>query len=82
VRDRHHEQRVAIRRGLGRRLRADYAARAAAVIDIHFGAELLGELVGNQPPHHVIAAAGREWNDQPDRSRCICLRLCVPRRGR
>jgi hypothetical protein len=67
MRDRHHQQRVAVRRGGCRGLGADHAAGAAAVVDEHLVAELLGELVGDQPPDHVIAAAGRERNDQPHR---------------
>ena len=30
-------------------------------------AELDRKLFGDQPPDHVIAAARREWNDQPHR---------------
>ena len=77
MRDRNDQQRVAIGRSGGDRLGADHAAGAAAIVHEHLVAELLGELVRDQPPDHVVAAAGRERNDQPHR-----LVGIVGRRGR
>src|SRR4051794_19054339 len=73
--DRHDQQRVAVRRCGGRGLGAEHAACAAAIIDEHFVPELFGKLVCDEPPDHIVAAAGRKRNDQPYRlvgifSRC------------
>ena len=70
--------RVAVRRGVRRQLGADHAAGAGAVVDDHLLAELVAHLLRDDAADHVVAAAGRERNDQPDRPVGI-IRL---RRGR
>ena len=60
------QERVAVGRRLGRRLGADHAAGAAAVLDDELLAEGLAELVGPGPGDDVGGAAGRERHDDLD----------------
>ncbi len=66
-RDRHHQERVAIRRRLGDDVGADAAARAWPVLDHHLLAQRLGELVGHHARQDVGRLAGREGHDDLDR---------------
>jgi hypothetical protein len=61
-----HEKRVAVGRGFRRDIGADDAAGAGTIIDKNLLAELLTELVGDDAPDRVIAAAGWKRNDQAD----------------
>ena len=74
MRDRDDEQRVAVGSGFGREVGADNAAGARAVVDKNLLAKLFAELIGDDPPDHVVTAAGRERNDQPDRPARIIVR--------
>ena len=69
------QKRVAVGRGLGRRLGADDAARPAAVLDHELLAEGLGELVGPGPADEIGGAARRVGEDQLDRPLRPALRL-------
>ena len=68
MRDRDDEERVAVGRGLGGEIGADHAAGAGAIVDEDLLAEVLAELVGDDAADDVVAAAGRERDDQADRS--------------
>ena len=61
------QERVAVGRRLGRRLGADHAAGAAAVLDHELLAEGLGELVGPGTADRVRGAARRIGQDELDR---------------
>ena len=78
VRDRDDQDGVAVGRRVRRKLGADDAAGAGAVVDDHLLAEPLAHLRGDGAADDVVAAAGRERDDQPDRPVGI-IRL---RRGR
>ena len=67
------EQRVAVGRGAGDRLRRDIAAGAAAVLD-HDALLQAVELGGDQPADDVGEPAGRERDDHVDVLRRIGLR--------
>src|SRR5262249_60264890 len=54
-------------RRASRSLRPEHASGAGAVVDEDLLPQPLAERVRNEPPHHVVAAARREWNDQPHR---------------
>ena len=73
MRERDHQQGVAVGLGLGDHLRRNDASGPAAVLDDHLLAELLTELGGDQAPDDVVAAAGRERDDQPHGLRRIIL---------
>ena len=68
-RDQH--DRVAVRRRARRRLRADVAAGAAAVLGHHRLPERSREAVRDQAAEEIGAAARREGQDEPDRLRRI-----------
>ena len=68
------QQRVAVRRRAGHRLRRDVAAGAAAVLHHEALLEAVGELGRDQPPDDVGEAAGRERHDHGDVLRRIGLR--------
>ncbi len=59
MRQRNDQDGVAIGCRMGRKLGADHAAGAGAVVDDHLLAELLAELGADHAPDHVVAAAGR-----------------------
>ena len=63
------QQRVAVRRGLGRLARADGAARAGAVVDDQLLAQVLGHALRHHARHEVGGAAGRKGHDQAHRMR-------------
>ena len=73
VRDRDDQQRVAVGKRVCRRFGADHAAGAAAVVDHHLLAEPIAQLLRDHAPDHVVAAAGRERNDEPHRLARIVL---------
>jgi hypothetical protein len=55
----------------------DPAAGAGLVLDDHRLADIVGELLADQPREQVVAAAGREPHDHPDRpGRIVGLRPC------
>jgi hypothetical protein len=68
-----HEQGVAVGRRLGRDVRADRPARAAAIVHDDRLPEAFGELCRDDAPDDVVAAARRERNDEADRTRWIAL---------
>ena len=74
MRDGNDQQRVAVRSGFGGEIGADHAAGAAAIIDEDLLAEFFAELVGDDAPDHVVAAARRERNDQANGPCRIILR--------
>jgi hypothetical protein len=59
---------------VGGGLRADHATGAAAVVDHDLLAEALAELGRDHAADHIVAAARRERDDQPDRLGGIILR--------
>ena len=67
MRDGNHQERIAVGGGLGREIGAEHAAGTGPVVDEDLLAEFLAELIGDDAADHVVAAAGRERNDQPDR---------------
>ena len=78
---------VAVGRRPRRRLGADVAAGAAAVLGHHRLAEARRQPLGDQPAEDVGAAAGRERQDEADRARgpgvlrlCQCEGKCKQRR--
>ena len=73
MRDRDHQDGVAIRRRMGRKLGADDAAGAGAIINDHLLAEPIAHLLRDGAADDVVAAAGRERDDQPDRAIGIIL---------
>jgi hypothetical protein len=75
-----HEQRVAVRGGVGGELRADDAVRAAAVVDHDLLPDPVGQLQPEIAGEHVVAAAGRERDDQADRAGGVVVGLLL-RRG-
>ena len=77
--DGYDRQRVPVGRRVRRDFRADDAAGAAAVVDDDLLAQVLAQVRGDHAPDHVVAAAGRERNDEPHRLHRIVLRR---RRGR
>ena len=76
------QDRVAVRRALGDRARADGAAGAAAVVDHDRLLEGFAQLVGDRAGDDAGAAAGRERNDQRDRLCRIVLRTRAAERAR
>ena len=74
VRDGNDQKRVAVGRRFCGEIGADHAAGAAAVVDKDLLAEFFAELVGDDAPDHVVAAAGRERDDQADRAARIIVR--------
>ena len=66
-RDRLEDQRVAVGPRAGDRVGGDGAAGAALVLHHHLLAELVAELLGGEPRHHVDAASRRQRNDELDR---------------
>ncbi len=58
---------MAVGRRFRRRFGADDPARAALVVGDDLPAQALGELEGDHAPDDVVAAAGRERDDQPHR---------------
>src|SRR5215470_6291428 len=69
----HHNQRVAVGRGLGGGARTDNGARARAVLDDDLLAKGSREFLRNHSAHRVRTAPGRVWYDQRDRTRRIGL---------
>src|SRR5213079_1507345 len=65
------EKRVAVGRRLRRELRADRAAGAGPVVDDDRLAKLRADLLRDRARHGVVAAAGREGDDQVDRLRRV-----------
>ena len=57
------EQRIAIRRGIGHRLRADRATGTTAVVDDELLAQSFRELLREQTRHDVIRTPGRKRHD-------------------
>ena len=74
-----HQQRVAVRSGLGHGLRADDMGGAALVFNDDLLAPGLGEPLADRPRHHVGHAAGGGGHRQRNGTRRIGGRL---RRGR
>jgi hypothetical protein len=74
-RDRAETDGVAVRRGLGHRVHADVAARAAAVVDQYRLAQLLRHLLAHGARHEVGGAAGCVGHDEADRLRRIVRRV-------
>ena len=74
MRDRDDQQRVAVLRRCDASSVPMTPPAPAAVVDDDLLAEPLAEVLRDQPPDHVVAAAGRERNDQPDRLGRILLR--------
>ena len=66
-RDRHHQQRVAVGRGLGRHVGADAAAGARPVLDNDLLAQRLAELLGGHARQDVGRLAGRGRDDDAQR---------------
>ena len=56
------------------RLRADDPARASLVVHDNLLPDRLGKLEGDHAADDVVAAAWREWDDEPHRLRWIGLR--------
>ena len=63
-----HRHRVAVGRRLLQCLKSDLAVGAAAVLDDDGLLQTLRQIFGDDAGDHVGAAAGRVWNDHPDRS--------------
>src|SRR5262245_45217343 len=78
----HHNQRVAVGRGLGGGARTDNGACARAVLDDDLLAKGRREFLRNHSAHRVRTTAGRVWHDQRNRTRRIGLRPGDPRDGR
>ena len=74
--DRRHQQRLAVRRGLGDGVGAERAARPAAVVDQHGALQFVGQHLRQGPRDDVGRPAGRERNDQADLLAGEGLRLC------
>src|SRR5712691_2599952 len=74
---------MAVGRRFRRRFGADDAARAALVVGDDLPAQALGELEGDHAPDDVVAAAGRERDDEAYRLGRIrlCGGVCVQRDG-
>jgi hypothetical protein len=68
MRDRHHAERVAVGWRLRHKLGSDDAACTGTIVDHHLFAELFAQMRADQPSDHVVAAAGRERDDQPHRA--------------
>jgi hypothetical protein len=66
-RHRGHEQRVAVRHGLGHVLGADVAGRTETVVDQHLPAPGFGELLADNAADHVERPAGGERHHEADR---------------
>src|SRR5438132_13189795 len=73
MRDGYDQKRIAVRRRIRRSFGPDHAPGSPAVIDKDLLPQTLAELAGNETPDHVIAAAGRERNNQTHRSSRIIL---------
>ena len=65
--DRHHQQRIAVGRGLRRHFGADDAARAGAVFHDDVLAQLLLQRLGAQARDEIRAAAGSVGHDDAHR---------------
>ena len=81
-----HQDGVAVRRRLGDEADAGGPARARAVLDHDRLADLLGELVEDDAPDHVVGVAGRKRNHRLDGARRPGLRRrgvgrCRQKRG-
>jgi len=74
VRYRDNEKRIAVGCGFCGDIRSDDAAGAGAIVDEDGLSEFLPELIGDDAADHVIAAAWRKRNDQPDRTRRVVVR--------
>ena len=61
-----HQQRVAVRRGLGHRLGADVAAGPAAVVGDHLLTQRLAQALRDDAADDIGGATRRIGNDQPD----------------
>ena len=83
VGDGNDQKRISVGRRFCRKVGADDTAGAAAVIDEDLLAQSLAELIGDDAPDHVVAAAGRERDDHADRAARIVVRgQCRRREGR
>jgi hypothetical protein len=71
-------QNITVRRGTGRGLGGDDPAGAGPVVDDELLAELLGELVGDDPRGHVGDSASPVRDDDAHRA----VRIAGLRRGR
>ena len=71
---RHHD-RIAVRRGLRDEFRCNLAARAAAILDDHLLADRFTQLLRDDAPDDVGAAAGRKPNQHANRLGRIRLRV-------
>ena len=71
------QDRVAVGGGAGGAKRANGAAGAADILHHEFLAEMTREDVSDNPPGDIGGPAGRERNDDRDRSRGIILGLCA-----
>jgi hypothetical protein len=69
-----NRERIAVGRALRRRLGADRAARAAAVLDDDRLSEAFGESLLDDAGDDVRSAAGRVGHDETDRLRRVVLR--------
>ncbi len=77
-----HQDRVAVRRGLGDVFGADIAGGARPVLDHELLAEPLRQMLPREPRDGVGCAAGRERDDQMHRPRRVSLRAGEARCGR
>src|SRR6185436_2916658 len=77
MRDRREQQRVAVRRRPRRNLRADDAARAAAIVHDQLLSDAAREPRADEPRDDVVAATGGKSDDEPDRA----VRIGLYRRG-
>ena len=66
---------VAVGRALGDRAGCERAAGAGAIVHHDLLAERLAHLLGHHARQRIVAAAGRERNDQRDRPVGIGLRV-------
>ena len=70
-----HQQRVAVRGGLGGGVGADDAARGRPVVDDERLPQRPLQIRCHQPCHHVVEAAGRERDDETNRTAGIGIGL-------
>ena len=76
------QQRIAVRRGLGRLFGADIAAGAGPVVDDHRLAPFLRQLLRHHAHQRVGRGARRRRHDDLDRPRRIGLRLAQGRKAK